>query len=108
MTTALPFIDELRRIPADRLGEVADFINTLVEERRVRQERMVDETSGSLAGGEGEALEAPWPNTVKPMKTPGSVALDSSVIVRHMRTVDYDCRPAQGGPVASSPAHRVR
>lgn len=58
MTTALPFIDELRRMPADRLEEAADYIHTLLEERRVRRERMIDETSGSLAGGEGEALEA--------------------------------------------------
>jgi hypothetical protein len=58
MTLALPFIDELRRMPADRLEEAADYIHTLLEERRVRRERMIDETSGSLAGGEGEALEA--------------------------------------------------
>ena len=58
MTTALPFIDELRRMPADRLEETADYIHTLLEERRARRERMIDETSGSLAGGEGEALEA--------------------------------------------------
>lgn len=58
MTTALPFIDELRRMPADRLKEAADYIHTLLEERRVRRERMIDETSGSLAGAEGEALEA--------------------------------------------------
>lgn len=58
MTTALPFIDELRRLPADRLEEAADYIHTLLKERRARRERMIDETSGSLAGGEGEALEA--------------------------------------------------
>ncbi len=58
MTTALPFIDELRRMPADRLEEAADYIHTLLKERRARRERMIDETSGSLAGGEGEALEA--------------------------------------------------
>ena len=58
MTTALPFIDELRRMPADRLEEAADYIHALLEERRVRRERMIDETSCSLAGEEGEALEA--------------------------------------------------
>jgi hypothetical protein len=58
MTTALPFIDQLRRLPADRLEEAADYIHSLLEERRVRRERMMDATSGSLAGGEGEALEA--------------------------------------------------
>jgi hypothetical protein len=58
MTTALPFIDELRRMPADRLEEAVDYIHALLEERRVRRERMIDETSGSLAGEEGEALEA--------------------------------------------------
>lgn len=57
-TTSLPFMDELRQMPADRLEEAADYIQTLLEERRVRRERMIDETSGSLAGGEGEALEA--------------------------------------------------
>jgi hypothetical protein len=57
MTTALPFIDELRRMPADRLEEAVDYIHALLEERRVRRERMIDETSGSLAGEEGEALE---------------------------------------------------
>lgn len=58
MTTGLPFIDELRRMPADRLEEAAECIRALLEERRARRERMIDETSGSLAGGEGEALEA--------------------------------------------------
>jgi len=58
MTTALPFIDELRRLPADWLEEAADYIHTLLKERRARRERMIDETSGCLAGGEGEALEA--------------------------------------------------
>lgn len=58
MTTALPFIDELRRMPADRLEEAVDYIHALLEERRARRERMIDETSGSLAGVEGEALEA--------------------------------------------------
>ena len=57
MNAALPFIDELRRLPADRLEETADFIQTLLEERRLRREAMIDATSGSLAGEEGEALE---------------------------------------------------
>ena len=57
MNAALPFIDELRRLPADRLEETADFIHTLLEERRLRREAMIDATSGSLAGEEGEALE---------------------------------------------------
>lgn len=57
MAAALSFIDELRRPPADRLGEAADYIHTLLEERRARRERMIDETSGSLAGEEGEAIE---------------------------------------------------
>jgi hypothetical protein len=58
MTAALPFIDELRRLPADRLEEAADYIHTLIEERRLRRESMIDATSGSLAGEEGDALEA--------------------------------------------------
>jgi hypothetical protein len=57
MTTALPFIDELRRMPADQLEETADYIHALIEERRVRREHMIDATSGSLAGEEGAALE---------------------------------------------------
>ena len=57
MTTALPFMDELRRLPADRLEEAADFIHTLLEERRLRRESMIDATAGSLTGEEGEALE---------------------------------------------------
>ncbi len=57
MNAALPFIEELRRLPADRLEETADFIHTLFEERRLRRESMIDATSGSLAGEEGEALE---------------------------------------------------
>ncbi len=57
MTTALPFIDELRRMPADRLEEAADYIHALIEERRVRRESMIDATSGSLAGEDGEAHE---------------------------------------------------
>ena len=57
MNAALPFIDELRRLPADWLEETADFIQTLFEECRLRREAMIDATSGSLAGEEGEALE---------------------------------------------------
>lgn len=57
MITALPFIDELRRLPADRLEEAADFIHTLLEERRLRRESMIDATAGSLAGTDGQALE---------------------------------------------------
>ena len=57
MTTALPFIDELHCMPADRLEEAADYIHALIEERRVRRESMIDATAGSLAGEEGEALE---------------------------------------------------
>lgn len=57
MTTALPFMDELRSLPADRLEEEADFIHTLLEERRLRRESMIDATAGSLVGEEGEALE---------------------------------------------------
>jgi hypothetical protein len=58
MTTASPFIDELRRMPADQLEEAANCIHALLEERRVRRELMIDETSGGLAGEEGEALES--------------------------------------------------
>ena len=57
MNAALPFIDELRRLPAGWLEETANFIQTLLEERRLRREAMIDATSGSLAGEEGEALE---------------------------------------------------
>jgi hypothetical protein len=31
--TAWPFIDELRRLPADRQEEAADFIHTLLADR---------------------------------------------------------------------------
>ena len=58
MNAALPFIDELRRLPADRLEEAADIIHALLEERRLSREAMIDATAGSLAGEEGEALEA--------------------------------------------------
>jgi len=51
MTTALPFIDELRRMPADRLVEAADYIHALIEERRVRRESMIDATSGKRGQG---------------------------------------------------------
>lgn len=50
-------MDELRRLPADRLEETADFIRTLLEERRLRRESMIEATAGSLEGKEGEALE---------------------------------------------------
>lgn len=58
MTAVLPLMDELRRLPADRLVETADFIQTLLEERRARRESMIDATAGSLAGEEGAALES--------------------------------------------------
>ena len=58
MTAALPFIDELRRVPADRLEETAEFIHTLLEERRARRESIIDATAGSLTGEEGAALES--------------------------------------------------
>ncbi len=57
MKTALTFMDELRRLPADQLEETADFIQTLIEERRLRRANMIDATAGSLTGEEGEALE---------------------------------------------------
>lgn len=57
MMTSSPFIDELRRMPADHLEETAEYIHALIEERRVRRAQMVDATSGSLSGEEGEALE---------------------------------------------------
>lgn len=57
MMTASPFIDELRRMPADQLEETAEYIHALIEERRVRRAQMIDATSGSLSGEEGEALE---------------------------------------------------
>ena len=50
--------EELRRLPADRLAETAQFIDALVAERRSARNAMIDATAGSLAGIEGEALEA--------------------------------------------------
>ncbi len=58
MTTTLPFKEELNRLPADRLEETAKYIHALIEERRQRRGLMIDATSGSLPGEEGEALEA--------------------------------------------------
>ena len=57
MPAALPFINELSRLPADRLEEAADLIRALLEERRLRRESMIDATSGSLPDEEGKALE---------------------------------------------------
>jgi|GEM_PF-841324 len=57
MMTASPFIDELRRMPADQLEETAEYIHALIEERRERRAQMIEATSGSLSGEEGEALE---------------------------------------------------
>jgi hypothetical protein len=54
MTTALPFIDELRRMPADRLEEAVDYIHALLEERRVRRERMIDEMDSHVRGNDEE------------------------------------------------------
>ncbi len=50
--------EELRKMPADRLAETAQFIDALVVERRAARSAMVDATSGRLSGIEGEALEA--------------------------------------------------
>ncbi len=50
-------MDELRRLPADQLEETADFIHTLIEERRLRRASMIDATAGNLTGEEGESLE---------------------------------------------------
>lgn len=57
MTTSSPFIDELRRMPADQLEETAEYIHAMIAERRVRRAQMIDATSGCLSGEEGEALE---------------------------------------------------
>ena len=57
MIGASPLNEELRRMPADQLAETADYIQTLIEERRLSRAEM---------------------------KPRGSLALDSSVVVRHM------------------------
>ncbi|MBE2284194.1 MAG: hypothetical protein IAE77_12125 [Prosthecobacter sp.] len=57
MTSVLPFLDDLRRLPADQLEETADFIHTLLKDRRRSREAMIDATAGSLVGEDGEALE---------------------------------------------------
>ncbi len=58
MMTASPLLDELRRMPTDRLEETAEFIDVLVAERHQSRNAMIDATAGSLAGTNGEALEA--------------------------------------------------
>lgn len=58
MTTVSPLLEELRRMPADRLEETAEYITTLLHERRERRERMIDATAGTLSAAEGDALEA--------------------------------------------------
>lgn len=58
MTAVAPLLEELRRLPTDRLEETAAFIDALVEERREQRNAMIDDTAGSLGGTEGEALEA--------------------------------------------------
>lgn len=58
MMTASPLLDELRRMPIDRLEETAAFIGVLVAERHQRRNAMIDATAGSLAGTVGEALAA--------------------------------------------------
>ena len=50
-------MEELRRLPSDKLEETADFIHTLIEDRRKSRELIINATSGSLAGKEGKALE---------------------------------------------------
>jgi hypothetical protein len=57
MMTTSPFIDELQRMPTDQLEETAECIHSFIEERRERRAQMIDATSGSLSGEEGEALE---------------------------------------------------
>jgi len=47
----------IARLSAGRLEEAAEFIHTLLEERRLCRESMIDATAGSQAGEEGEALE---------------------------------------------------
>ena len=58
MIGASPLNEELRRMPADQLAETADYIQTLIEERRLRRAEMIDATAGSLSGNEGAALES--------------------------------------------------
>ncbi len=50
--------EELQKMPADRLAETAQFIDALVVRRRAARSAMIDATSGSLPGIEGEAFEA--------------------------------------------------
>lgn len=57
MITTSPLLDELRRLPTDRLEETAAFIEALVAERHEKRNAMIDATAGSLAGTQGEALE---------------------------------------------------
>lgn len=51
-------LEELRRMPTDGLEETAEFITSLVAERRSARNAMIDATSGTLSGAPGEALEA--------------------------------------------------
>ncbi len=58
MNAVEPLLEELRRLPTDRLEETAAFIDALVAERHNRRNAMIEDTAGSFAGSEGAALEA--------------------------------------------------
>jgi hypothetical protein len=58
MIAGSPLIEELRRMPTDKLEETAAFIDTLVAERHAKRNAMIEATAGSLGEAEGKALEA--------------------------------------------------
>lgn len=57
MIARSPLIEELRKLPTDRLEETAAFIDALVAERHARRNAMIEATGGSLGEAESNALE---------------------------------------------------
>jgi hypothetical protein len=58
MIAVAPLLEELRRLPTDRLEETAAFIDALVAERHEKRNAMIEATAGSLSETQGKALEA--------------------------------------------------
>lgn len=56
MTALSTVVKELRRLPPDRLDEVAEYVHRLKGRSRAERDAVIDGTAGCLAGDAGECF----------------------------------------------------
>jgi hypothetical protein len=59
MSTAIySILEDLRHLPSADVSAAAEYVHQLRENRRERRSRMIEKTSGSLSGSDGDSFEA--------------------------------------------------